>query len=262
MSFYINDVALKSAFFNGSEVKSIYYKGVLVWEAPSFTWPGWSSATWEDIYNLCKAKQEGIITEWPSDVNLNSSKNITLSPSVLSTTTVPMRVVGIDIDGNGVLTFIADDSLTDTTIFGDDNEWSTSTVRSLCTDFYNACNAKNYIKPLQKETCAKGSSTSPSLTTDYVWLPSAAELNLATIGGSKSTPPEYTSGVKTAYPHFNADSKRIRYPVGSNTETKYYTRTKSLAITSMLTSITEAGVATNAGAKATTQRLVPGFAIG
>lgn len=39
-----------------------------------YEWPGWSSATWKDINDLCVAKQQGLINEWPSDVVVGARK--------------------------------------------------------------------------------------------------------------------------------------------------------------------------------------------
>lgn len=156
-------------------------------------WIGWDNATWEDIYNLCKAKQNGEITEWPSDVVLGATKTVTLSTSVLSSASRRMTLIGIDIDGDGVLTFQSNDmastcawsSSTSTT-------WPNSTVKDYCDDFYNYCNAKPYIKTLSKGT-ALTYGASITYSNENVWLISASEY-----GGSGS---EFTKGVSTPYPY-------------------------------------------------------------
>lgn len=43
-----------------------------------FTWNGWNNATWQDIVNLCKAKQDGVIDSFPADVVPGKSKNFGL----------------------------------------------------------------------------------------------------------------------------------------------------------------------------------------
>lgn len=126
----------------------------------SFPWVGWSNATWEDIYNLCKAKQSGEIDDWPSDVVLGATKTVNLSTSVLGKTSYVMRIIGLDIDGDGVITFHSD-TLSSTTIrgylvcpvsgmSGDYGicGWSDYDGNSP-DDFYNACEAKPYIKKIK-----------------------------------------------------------------------------------------------------------------
>ena len=110
MSFFVNNVELKEATFNQQEVKSIYFNTHLIWEAAS--WPGWANATWEDVYNLCKAKQEGEIIAWPNDVVLGATKETTLSTAVSGLTTYTMRIIGLDIDGSGIVTFDCNHILT------------------------------------------------------------------------------------------------------------------------------------------------------
>lgn len=256
MSFYINNTALKSAFFNGSEVKSIYYKGVNVWEAPKFTWVGWNNATWEDIYNLCKAKQDGTITEWPSDIGYASTwKTVNLSSSVLGTTSLMMYVAGLDIDGDGVITFVAGDALNNTASRGGNWNASNSLRSGALTDFYNACEAKPYIKKLNKQT--ENSKGTLFTTEDYVWIPSVAELGLEYWESDHLG--EYTEGVSTPYPHFDRAVKLERYPANSSTEISYYLRSKQPGTSNMysygpdgLTKVTPT----------TTHYVVPAFAIG
>lgn len=237
MSFYINDTALKSAYYNGSEVKSIYYNGTEVWKSDA--WPGWSSATWEDIYNLCKQKQEGEITAWPSDVVVGATKTVTLSTAVCGVTSVTMMLIGIDIDGSGVLTFHSKYGFATATAFGADGcYWADSTVRSLCQSFYNYCNVKSYIKTLSKGYSKDDPRTSRNGTATYtdetVWLLSERELGLdanspISVANSSTTNAECTYGVNAAYPYYNSATRRIKYKSNAtSTKVAYWTRSKSM----------------------------------
>lgn len=221
MSFLINDTILKEAYFNQQVVKSVYYNNNLVWEA--FTWPGWANATWEDIYNLCKAKQEGTIDAWPDDVVLGATKETTLSTAILGTSTFTMRIIGLDIDGEGVITF--------------DSQYHTAqgmTISSLNTyqnNFYNYCNAKPYIKALSKGTAEKNTSRNGAViyTDYYVWSLSERELNLdeysgISVANSSTTKAECTYGVNQPYPYFTSDDTRMKTAAGGSIKYRWLTR--------------------------------------
>lgn len=266
MSFLINNTILKEAYFNQQVVKSVYYNNNLVWEA--FTWPGWANATWEDIYNLCKAKQEGKIDAWPDDVVLGATKETTLSTAILGTSTFTMRIIGLDIDGEGVITF--------------DSQYHTAqamTVSSLSTyqdNFYNYCNAKPYIKSLRKGTAEADTSRNGSVTyTDsYVWILSERELNLDSYSGisvanSTTTKAECTYGVNAPYPYFTSDDTRKKTAAGSSTIYGYSWLTRSTNATTIffntytyLVVVTARGKTENTSSDSTNVRFSPCFAIG
>ena len=180
-----------------------------------FEWVGWTNATWEDIYNLCKAKQEGRITTWPSDVVLGATKETTLSSAVSGLTNYTMRIIGIDIDGVGVITF-------DCNHLGNNSFTSTqSNITNICQNFYNYCDAKPYIKVLSKGTA--GGLTDPNNARNgvvtyadrYVWLLSEREVNLdnyssISAANSTTTKAECTYGVNQPYPYFTSDETRIK----------------------------------------------------
>ena len=215
MSFFVNNVELKQATFNQQEVKSIYFNTHLIWEAASFDWVGWANATWEDVYNLCKAKQEGKITAWPDDVVLGVTKETTLSTAVLNTSTFTMRIIGLDIDGSGVITF---DSKYLTS--GTANENSLSTYQN---DFYNYCNAKPYIKVLSKGTAAAKTNRNGAVTYAdyYVWSLSEREVGLdkysgISVANSTLTKAECTYGVNQSYPYFTSNASRKKTAAGSS----------------------------------------------
>ena len=234
MSFFVNNVELKEATFNQQEVKSIYFNTHLIWEAASFEWPGWANATWEDAYKLCKQKQNGGITAWPSDVVLGATKETTLSTAILGTSTFKMRIIGLDIDGGGVITFDSNPVAAGTT-----NPGSFSTYQD---NFYNYCNAKPYIKSLRKGTAAAASNRNGAVTYAdyYVWLLSEREVNLdkysgISVANSTLTKAECTYGVNQPYPYFTSSDRRKktssnRYPWGLRSGATY--ENSSVVITS------------------------------
>ena len=262
MSFLINNTNLKEAYFNSQAVKSIYYNNNLVWEA--FTWPGWANATWEDIYNLCKAKQEGTIDAWPSDVVLGATKTTTLSTAILGTSTFTMRIIGIDIDGEGIITF--------------DSQYHTAqvmTISSLSTyqdNFYNYCDAKPYIKALKKGTAAATSSFSRNEAVTYadyyVWSLSERELNLdeyssISVANSTTTKAECTYGVNAPYPYFTSDTTRKKTAAGNSTAYEWLTRSVCLFFSTEFAIAVGATGTTNMSDKSDTDvRFSPCFAIG
>lgn len=227
MSFFVNNVELKEATFNQQEVKSIYFNTHLIWEAA--IWPGWANATWEDVYNLCKAKRQGKITAWPSDVVLGATKETTLSTAILGTSTFTMRIIGLDIDGEGVITFDSQYVTAETT--------NTDSLDTHQYDFYRYCNAKPYIKPLRKGTAAGDINRNGNVIyTDYeVWSLSEREVKLdkyssISVANSTTTRAECTYRVNAPYPYFTSSDKRKKTAAGDSTYYSWFTRSKGLLI--------------------------------
>ena len=225
MSFFVNNVELKEATFNQQEVKSIYFNTHLIWEAAS--WPGWANATWEDVYNLCKRKQNGGITTWPDDVVLGATKETTLSTAVLSTSTFTMRIIGLDIDGSGVITFDSKYLATET--------MDTNLLNTYQDDFYNYCDAKPYIKVLSKGTAAANKNRNGAVTYAdyYVWSLSEREVNLdkysgISVANSTLIKAECTYGVNQPYPYFTSDNTRKKTLADSSTGYAWLTRSIGL----------------------------------
>ena len=207
MSFFVNNVELKEATFNQQEVKSIYFNTHLIWEAASFDWVGWANATWEDVYNLCKAKQEGKITAWPDDVVLGATKQTTLSTVLLNDSTFTMRIIGLDIDGSGVITF---DSK-----YVARGDFQSNSLNTHINNFYNYCNAKPYIKSLRKGTAAANLNRNGAVTYAdyYVWILSEREVGLdkysgISVANSTLTKAECTYGVNQPYPFYTSNITR------------------------------------------------------
>lgn len=227
MSFFVNNVELKEATFNQQEVKSIYFNTHLIWEAAS--WPGWANATWEDVYNLCKRKQNGGITTWPDDVVLGATKETTLSTAILGTSTFTMRIIGLDIDGSGVITFDSKYLAAETVDY--------DLLDTYQDNFYNYCDAKPYIKALSKGTAAANSKRNGAVTyTDYyVWSLSEREVNLdknsgISVANSTLTKAECTYGVNQPYPYFTSDNIRQKTVAGSSTVYAWITRSMGVII--------------------------------
>lgn len=155
-------------------------------EPSAFEWVGWSSATWEDVYNLTKAKQSGTITAWPDDVVLGATKALSLSTAVLGTSSTTMRIIGLDHDASGTITFQTVNTLSTKTKWTSDTgaglpayySWDNSQVRVECQNFYNYCEAKPYIKTVSKKTYYIGSGSSGYLEdfTETVFLLSQSEV--------------------------------------------------------------------------------------
>lgn len=156
----------------------------------NWSWPGWSSATWQDINNLCKAKQNGDIASWPSDVVKNQSeKTLSFSTSPYSYTgfgdTVTVRLRELD-ELPDTLTFsvLINTSTMAKMPYGATRVWSTSNARSACQQLYNDAipENKSYIVPVVKRTSTNWDSRYPPAeditedTTDYFFLPAQYEL--------------------------------------------------------------------------------------
>ena len=260
MSFFVNNVELKQATFNQQKVKSIYFNTHLIWEAPSFEWVGWANATWEDVYNLCKQKQNGGITTWPDDVVLGATKETTLSTAVLGTSTFTMRIIGLDIDGSGVITF--------------DSKYQTVksiTVTSLNTyqdNFYNYCNAKPYIKVLSKGTAAPDINRNGAVTYAdyYVWSLSEREVNLdqsspLSVANSTLTKAECTYGVNQPYPYFTSNETRKKTAADNSTGFAWGLRSAG-RIKDTVVFITYQGSSSHSNTSADYIKFSPCFAIG
>ena len=111
MSFLANKISPTTITFNTEDVSTVYFQNtafmtepVLVWSK----WIGWDRAGWREIYNLCKMKQAGIIKDWPEDIKIGSTKIITRWKGVGQThDRAVVELIGIDLDGPGVLTFMS-----------------------------------------------------------------------------------------------------------------------------------------------------------
>lgn len=208
--FYVNSQVPDSIYYNGAAVTSVHYNNKQVWA--TYPWAGWADASWKDIYDLCKAKQAGTITNYPSDVTLGLTKTLRFSPAYTDTYAtvsyqeIDMILIGIDVDGPGVLTFHSANIIDKCSVSGyyeagqkngdDSYIYTVSTANNLRT-FYNNCEAKNYIKPLAKVSNTYSTTGERhTITQTYpVWLPSAYEISYGTPENERTegvTPGKYT----------------------------------------------------------------------
>jgi hypothetical protein len=234
MSFFVNNTELKSVYYNSQKISEVYFNNVRVWKE-SYPWVGWANANWSDIYNLCKAKQNGDIEAWPADVVLGATKTTTLSSAVAGSTSYEMMIIGIDIDGPGVLTFQSK-TVSSSNIQYKKMGWDKAdcVARTTSESFYANCNAKAYIKPLVKNTFITYANDDITLnmakTTDYVWILSDHEMNILDFGSNENTgvgvKPQFTEGVNVPYPYFTDNASRgKKNSYGSSAA--YWTRTCS-----------------------------------
>lgn len=175
-----------------------------------FTWPGLSSATWADINDLCVAKQNGDISEWPSDVFVGATPTATVEFPV---EVLPFRSPEFHSANDGYYLYYnviirALDELPGTITFQmllppadgmtsyqdkmpylnpDANnayQWGTSRIRNKLLDLYNDGNGniKNYMVPVIKRTSldynvSTNVDSQTEDTTDYFFLPAWKELS-------------------------------------------------------------------------------------
>ena len=226
-----------------------------------FEWPGWANATWEDVYNLCKAKQKGKIDAWPSDVVLGAMKETTLSTAILGTSTFTMRIIGLDIDGSGVITF-------DSKYYTAQSILVTS-LNIYQNNFYNYCNAKPYIKALSKGTAATNMNRNGAVTYAdyYVWSLSEREINLDNYSGisvanSTLTKAECTYGVNQPYPYFTSNNTRKKTAADNSTGYGWGLRSVSKFGKETIVYVTYQGSSNYSNTSADYIRFSPCFAIG
>jgi hypothetical protein len=226
MSFYVNDTSLEEITFNNENVKAVYYNNILVWGEPVF--PSVDAMTWEDIYKMCKAKQNGEIDEWPEGIGLGTTFPITYSEEFLGETETEAMIIGLDIDGPGTITFQTKNCLVATLpdgkkdrVFHNVGDYSSPgtypsvryeySLDDVCEKFYQITGLNEYIKPVLKGTCETYGTPDKAVTMTerkeienniqrnepvvykeyYVWIPSEFEMGLdkyAPISVANSTP--------------------------------------------------------------------------
>lgn len=190
-------------------------------------WPGWSNATWEDINNLCYAKQQGYINSWPADVILGATKTAMVDIESatkldqLLRSSILYRIIDMDKDKNGTLTFDSPACCKGTTwdVGGYSTTWNNR--QNICSLIYNALEIKDYITPVEKII---GNTTE----TNYLWLPSLAELGISRTSYYSG---EYTVNGSSRYAYYTDSNTRRKYEIGQEDyyptgNYYYYTRTK------------------------------------
>ena len=208
-------------------------------------WPGWDNADWEDINNLCYAKQQGYIDSWPNDVVVGGTKSVTLTASVSGTTTHNVMIIGMDQDAEGTLTFQTVNSLATASKFSSS---SNSTAGSnyydannlifdgnssgLCKQYYDAFPGKASIMQVNKGTCVtqvSGQNGTATYREQYVWIPSEGEVGLDNYASLKysnwtTTNGECTYGKKFQYSYYTDNNSRVKKLGDSGSADFWWTR--------------------------------------
>lgn len=210
MSFFINDTELKECNFNSQKVSSIYYNNNLVWySAPSWEpWPGIAEASWEQVYGLCKAKQLGL-TDWPSDITIGATREIQFrhhESQSFPHWEVPVVLIGIDVDGPGVLTFMTKyaDLYEDVgpKVKASDLYYITFDQKGL----FGEPALNPYLRPITKRY--KSSLDGVSTHTDVYFKLSTAEMGFKLNSVDNAL---FTVGVNQPYPYFDDVAKRTMF---------------------------------------------------
>lgn len=154
---------------------------------------------------------------------VGKKKKVSLSTAVLGANQASMVCIGADQDGTGTLAFQTEGTLPTSTVFGNSQDWPSSTARTQCQNFYNYCSAKNSIKTVKKGLAARNSSRNGAVTysDETVWLPSEREMGLdsyssLSTANSTTSKAECTQGYNAAYSYYTNNSRRIKYKMNAN----------------------------------------------
>ena len=221
--------------------------------------------TWEEINAITLA---GKAQEYFS---LGATKLVNLSTAVLGANAATMMVIGFNQDGENTVTFQTKGVLPTYTTFGSSAAWIGSTARTQCQNFYNACNAKNFIKTVKKGTSAYNSSRNGvvTYTDETVWLPSEREMGLdayssLSAANSTTSKAECTQGYNAAYSYYTSNTTRVKYNMKADgtltTNTSYYWE-RSYASSGYCTMVSNNGSASYESASSG-RGIAPIFAIG
>lgn len=224
--------------------------------------------TWEEINAITLA---GKAQEYFS---LGATKLVNLSTAVLGANAATMMVIGFNQDGENTTTFQTKGTLPTTTAFGSNAVWIGSTVRTQCQNFYNACDAKSFIKTVSKGTCpnqVSGKNGTATYNDETVWIPSETEMgldNYSSLIKSNSTTSnsECTKGYNAGYSYYTSNATRIKYRMNANSTLTtstvwYWERSRYYNFSSSVCFVNNDGSAygTNYG---TSSSLAPAFVIG
>lgn len=174
--------------------------------------------TWEEINAITLA---GKAQEYFS---LGATKLVNLSTAVLGANAATMMVIGFNQDGENTTTFQTKGTLPTDIAFGSSAVWIGSTARIQCQNFYNACEAKSFIKTVSKGTCldqVSGKNGTATYNDETVWIPSETEIGLdkyssLTKSNSTSSNSECTKGYNATYSYYTSDTTRIKYQMNAN----------------------------------------------
>lgn len=234
MSFFANKISPTTITFNTEDVSTVYFQNtafmtepVLVWSR----WPGWDNSNLDDIYNLCKMKQAGIISDWPEDIKLGNQLSIpNWSSQGAVYYTFYAVLIGIDIDGPGVLTFMSYFNTPDLSVptmnLEDNRDFLENTYSykmifnpdGSCVGTDEKLYLRDFIKPLRKQWHNATDGTVEVIEA-LMWDLSYAE------AGLESEYPCFTEGVST--PYFTAPPNKyhyIRYNTNPSWQIQYGSR--------------------------------------
>lgn len=230
MSLYINKTPLKSCYYNGEEVSSIYVNNTLVWPVAGWDWGDETAVGDADWWAELKEDMKGRTTEEKEILYLGKTKRISLSTNVVGCSHFLMRCIGCDQDGTDTLAFNAVYGSYNTTAFGTP-KWispnGSSTIRSYCQQIYDYCSAKASIKIVSKGTCEMTNNSRAGTVTyndETVFLLSEREYGLDTYSpistaNSTTSKAECTYGYNAPYSYYSSggNSSRIMYRMSSAT---------------------------------------------
>lgn len=164
--------------------------------------------SWEEINIITLA---GKAREYFS---LGSIKNVDLSEEFLGTTSVMMMVIGYDCDGENTVTFQAKDCLPETSIFDStESLWFESTIRRGCQQFYNICDARDYIKVVSKGTsveCNDNQYNEVVYDDETVFLLSEGEMGFWNVWASSNKEFCNQNIFNTPYQYYTDNTKRVK----------------------------------------------------
>lgn len=204
---------------------------------------------------------------------VGKKKKVSLSTAVLGANQASMVCIGADQDGTGTLAFQTEGTLPTSTVFGNSQDWPSSTARTQCQNFYNYCSAKNSIKTVKKGLAARNSSRNGAVTysDETVWLPSEREMGLdsyssLSTANSTTSKAECTQGYNAAYSYYTNNSRRIKYKMNANgtltSSTDWYWERSRYYDTSSRVCIVNRGGSANLNSYGDSDGLAPAFVIG
>lgn len=224
--------------------------------------------TWKEINAITLA---GKAQEYFS---LGATKLVNLSTAVLGANAATMMVIGFNQDGENTTTFQTKGVLPTTIKFGSNAQWIGSTARTQCQNFYNACDAKSFIKTVSKGTCpdiSKPRNGTAIYNDETVWLPSEREIgydSYSPLSPANSTisNAECTQGYNAAYSYYTSNTTRVKYQMSANgalttSKLKYWIRSRLYNLVDYVINITDGG-SINFNYYTEIYGLAPAFVIG
>lgn len=222
--------------------------------------------TWKEINAITLA---GKAQEYFS---LGATKLVNLSTAVLGANTATMRIIGFNQDGENTTTFQTKNALPTTTVFGSSAVWIGSTARTQCQNFYNACDAKSFIKTVSKGTCPSANSSRNGDVTyndETVFLLSEREFGLdsdspLSTANSSTSKAECTANKNFAYSYYTSNSTRIMY-LGDTSTSSYgypWERSRNYTDSTNVCCVYVNGSATSYRYNNNSRGLAPAFVIG